>query len=1113
MSSTRRLAAIMFTDIQGYTALMQQNEQQAIRARDKHRRIFNSTTEKYRGKVLQYYGDGTLSIFDSAIDAVKCGIEMQLGFRMEPVIPVRIGIHTGDIFFSDEEIVGDSVNVASRIESLAVSGSVFISEKVYDEVKNQEGIQATRLKAFRLKNIEQPVVVYAISNEGLVVPNPEEIVGKTEPEDSPLPGGAGQQQAPPGAGSAPFLATKLFIPPPRPKAVARPRLIERLNEVLHRRLALISAPAGFGKTTLASEWAAGCGLPLAWLSLDERDSDPSRFLGYLIAALQAIKENLGAGPLGLLQSPQPPPMESILTALLNEAAAIPGHFVLVLDDYHIVDSQAVDQALGFLLEYMPSQMHLVITTREDPNLPLPRLRVRSQLTEIRASDLRFTPAEAAGFLNQAMGLNLPGEAVEALEARTEGWIAGLQMAALSMQGRADTAGFIQAFTGSHRFILDYLAEEVLHQQPERVRHFLLQTSILDKLCGPLCDAVTGEDDGKEMLEALERGNLFVVHLDDERRWFRYHHLFAEVLRSRLMEILPGQSQGMHLRASEWYDGNGLRADAVHHALAAKDFERAAALAELSWPEMDGQFQSAAWLKWVRALPDELIRLRPVLIMGYAWAFLNDGELEAGQARLREVEQWLEISSGNSRQPEALSAGMVVVDEGQFRSLPASVAIARAYIAQALGDVAGTVEHARHAFRLLPEEDHVGRGQAAALLGLTHWASGNLEAAYQALSDTMGHFLRAGYLQFAVSVTYGLADIRIAQGRLGDAVKAYEHSLRLVAEQPGPVPRGTADLYLGLGGLHRERGELEAAARQLEKSEELGLQAALPDWPWRLCVAKAQLQESLGDVDGALGQLDEAQRLYYRNPMPDVRPIAAIRARLLARQGRLAEAQAWVRQLGLSVDEELSFLHEFEHLAFSTILIAQGRSGQPGPFFEDADKLLNRLLEAAEAGGRTGSAIEVLIQQALACEAQGNVPLALEPLSRALSLAAPEGYIRAFADEGRPMARLLSEAAARGLMPAYVRRLLSAVGGGEAMLEEQPAQPLVAPSVQPLIEPLSERELEILRLIDQGLSNQEISERLFLALSTVKGHNRNIFGKLGAERRTEAVARARELGLL
>lgn len=1113
MSTTRRLAAIMFTDIQGYTALMQQNEQQAIRARDKHRRIFNSTTEKYGGKVLQYYGDGTLSIFGSAIDAVKCGIEMQLGFRMEPIIPVRIGIHTGDIFFSDEEIVGDSVNVASRIESLAVSGSVFISEKVYDEVKNQESIQAIRLKAFRLKNIEQPVVVYAISNEGLVVPNPEDIIGKTEPEDSSLPGGAEQQQARRGAGSAPFLATKLFIPPPRSKTVARPRLAEHLNEVLHRKLALISAPAGFGKTTLASEWAAGCGLPLAWLSLDERDSDPSRFLGYLIAALQAIKENLGAGALSLLQSPQPPPMESILTALLNEIAAIPNHFVLVLDDYHMADSQAVDQALAFLLEYMPAQMHLVITTREDPHLPLPRLRVRSQLTEIRASGLRFTPAEAAGFLNQAMGLNLPAEAVAALEDRTEGWIAGLQMAALSMQGRADTAGFIQAFTGSHRFILDYLAEEVLHQQPERIRSFLLQTSILDKLCGPLCDAVTGEDDGKEMLEALERGNLFVVHLDDERRWHRYHHLFAEVLRARLTEALPGQAPGLHLRASEWYDGNGLRADAVHHALAAKAFERAAGLIELAWPEMDGQFQSAAWLKWVRALPDELIRLRPVLIMGCAWAFLNDGELEAGQARLREVEHWLEISSGNSQEPVALSAGMAVVDEVQFRSLPASVAIARAYIAQAGGDVAGTVEHARQAFRLLPEDDHVGRGQAAALLGLTQWASGNLDAAHQALSDTMAHFLRAGYLQFAISVTYGLADIRIAQGRLGEAVRTYEHSLQLVAGLPGPAPRGTADLYLGLAGLHRERGELEAAARQLQKSEELGLQAALPDWTWRLCVARAQLQASLGDIDDALSQLDEAQRLYYRNPMPNVRPIAAQRARLLARQARLDEALPWVRQRSLSVDDELSFLGEFEYLAFSTILIALGRSGKPGQFIEEALGLLQRLLEAAEAAGRMGSVIEILIQQALAQEAQGKLSPALETLSRAMSLAEPEGYVRIFADEGRPMARLLSEAAARGLMPKYVSCLQAALQGGEQKREEAPPAPTVASSSQPLIEPLSERELEILRLIDQGLSNQEISERLFLALSTVKGHNRNIFGKLGAERRTEAVARARELGVL
>lgn len=1110
MPRSRQLAAIMFTDIKGYTALMQQDEDEAVKARKKHRSIFNSITDKYNGKVLQYYGDGTLSIFDSAVDAVKCGIEMQLGFREAPAIPVRIGIHTGDIFFSEEDIVGDSVNVASRIESLAVPGSVFVSEKAYDEIKNQSTIKATRLQAFRLKNVETPVVVYAIANEGLVVPRPEDIEGKTEKAPP-----ATEEQAP-GKKSQPLLATKLFTPPPRPNAVARPRLIRRLNEGLSGRLSLLSAPAGFGKTTLASEWAAGSGLPVAWLSLDERDSNLTRFLTYLTAALQVIDKDIGKGVSDMLHAPQPPPAESILTQLLNEVAIIQGRFILVLDDYHIVDSKAVDQALGFLLEHMPPQMHLAITTREDPQLPLSRLRVRGQLTELRVEALRFTTSEAASFLNQAMGLSLSEEDIAALESRTEGWIAGLQMAALSMQGRADTAAFIQAFTGSHRFILDYLAEEVLHSQPDTVRNFLIQTAILERLCGPLCDAVTGSEGGKAMLDTLERGNLFVIPLDDERQWYRYHHLFADVLMARLMEEQPGQLPGLHRRASVWYEHNGSPADAIRHALAGKDFERAAGLIERAWPEMDGNFESAAWLRWVQALPDALIRARPVLLVGIAWAHLNDGEMEAGEARLREAEQWLARQGNGDQQPTGRPAGMAVTDEAQFQGLPASIAIARAYLSQSFGDAAGTVKYAQHALSLLPENEYIMRGQAAALQGLTHWASGALDEAHQALTDTMSYFQIAGNIQFALSVTYGIAEIRATQGRLNDAFSNYEYALMAIAEQHKAIPRGTADLYLGLSGLFRERGDLAAATLQFQKSEELGPSLALPDWPYRLCVAKARLKEATGEPEAALALLDEAERLYFRTPMPNVRPVAALKARLWAIQGRLDEALAWVHTRKLSADDNLSFLQEFEHLTLARVLIGKYHSSRAEETIIQAMRLLERLLEAAEEGGRMGNAIEILVQQALARAAQGEKALALAALERALALAEPEGYFQAFADEGQPMARLLREAAARGIMPDYTGKLLAAFDA-----ERTEVKPAAIPTltqghpapVRPLIEPLSQRELEILQLIAQGLSNKEISERLFLALSTVKGHNKNIFGKLEAQRRTEALVRARELGLL
>jgi LuxR family maltose regulon positive regulatory protein len=413
------------------------------------------------------------------------------------------------------------------------------------------------------------------------------------------------------------------------------------------------------------------------------------------------------------------------------------------------------------------------------------------LTELRATDLRFTPEEAAEFLKEVMGLDLSTEDIAALENRTEGWIAGLQLAALSMQGRKDTAGFVQAFTGSHRFVLDYLVEEVLQQQPDRVRTFLLQTSILDRLSGPLCDAITGQEDSRGMLEALERGNLFVVPLDDERRWYRYHHLFANVLQARAMEEQPDQVPHLHRRASEWYEHNGLPADAIRHALAAEDFERAADLVEVTWRAMDRSYQSATWLGWAKALPDELVRVRPVLSAGYGRTLLDVGELEAAEARLRDAERWLDTTADMNQRPderpevpsaEMSVAGMVVVDEEQFRSLPASIATARAAHAQALGDVPGTVTYARRALDLLPGGYYYERGVLAALLGVAYWASGDLEAAHRSFADFMANMRMAGNILVAISGTFVLADIRMAQGRLHEAVRAYEQSLQLAEEQ-------------------------------------------------------------------------------------------------------------------------------------------------------------------------------------------------------------------------------------------------------------------------------------------------------------------------------------------
>jgi len=901
--------------------------------------------------------------------------------------------------------------------------------------------------------------------------------------------------------STPILATKLYIPPPRSKAVLRPRLIERLNEGLHGKLTLISAPAGFGKTTLVSEWVASCGQPVAWLSLDEGDNAPTRFLTYFIAALQTIVAEIGAGVLGVLQSPQPPPIESILTALVNEITTIPDNFIFVLDDYHIIDSKPVDKAFTFLLEHLPSQMHLVIATREDPHLPLSRLRVRGQLTELRAADLRFTPTEAAEFLNQAMSLQLSAEDIAVLETRTEGWIAGLQLAALSMQGHQDAASFIKSFTGSHHFVLDYLIEEVLEQQSESVQAFLLRTSILDRMCGPLCDAVlpAPSTSGQETLEYLERTNLFIVPLDSERRWYRYHHLFGDLLRQRLGK--PKEFAEFHLRASQWHEENGDLGAAFHHAIAAGDFVRAAGLAEAAWQGMNESFQTAALLGWVKKLPEEVIRVRPVLCTQLGQAFADAGEPDASELRLQDAERCLD--------------GSDVANEAQHKPLPVMIALTRAYNAQAQGNLAATVKYAELALQITPEDDFVRRAQAIITLEVTHWASGNLESAIRALGDWMESMTQLGNHVFVVVSAFAVADLLVSLGRLNEAERVYQDALQLAAQHGPEAEHVTAHHHLGLSMIHRQRGDDTLAAHHLKRAAELGLQTTLVDWLHRWHVAQSQLKEAAGDLETALTLLDEAKRVYVQSPLPDLRPIAALKARIHLKQGRPDKARTWAAERGLSLADEVSYLHEFEHLTLARLEIAN-------PL---VNALLARLLQAAEAQKRRGSALDILLVQALAHEAQGNRPQALAALKHALSLAEPEDYIRIFVDEGEPMQLLIldfrlwigkqSHSQDHTLL-GYVDKLLAAFAPPVNKQSTTPALAAGASVKNPkseMVEPLSERELEVLRLVAQGLSNREISERLFLALNTVKGHNQKIFDKLQVQSRTEAVARARELGLL
>ena len=904
--------------------------------------------------------------------------------------------------------------------------------------------------------------------------------------------------------AGPLLETKLHLPRWRRDLVARPRLSERLSRGAESALTLVSAPAGFGKTTLLAEWlaaAAADGRSVAWLSLDQRDNDPALFWTYLVAALKTAAQGAGASALSLLQPPQPP-NEAGLVTLLNDLDALPNDVVLVLDDYHVIDARDVQDGMAFLLEHLPPQIHLVIASRADPALPLARLRGRGELVEIRAADLRFTPGEAAAYLNEVMGLVLTARDVAKLEGRTEGWIAALQLAALSMQGREDTAAFIAGFAGDDRYIVDYLAEEVLQRQPEHVQLFLLQTSILDRLSGPLCDAVTGQDGGKAKLAALERGNLFLLPLDDRRRWYRYHQLFADVLQAHLRDEQPDEVPDLHRRASGWYEQNDEPAEAIRHALAAGDYERAADLVELAIPAMRRSRQEAAVHGWLELLPDEVVRVRPVLSVGYAGALLARGELEGVEGRLRDAERWLDTAAGIRPGSQAPSAEMVVVDDEEFRRLPAAIELYRAAQALARGDVPGTVRHGRRALDLSPADDHLCRASAAGLMGLAFWASGDLEAGHSGYAECMAGLRRAGHIADIFGCAIALADIRRVQGRLGEAMRTYEQALQRAPQQGGSVLRGTADMYVGMSEVYRERDDLPAATQQLLRSQELGEHTGLPQNRYRWRVAMARIREAEGDLGGALDLLNEAERLYVSDFFPDVRPVPALRARVRIAQGEWGEALGWARERGLSAADDLSYLHEFEHITLARVLLARYTAERAERSIDEATRLLERLLRAAEEGQRTGSVIEILVQQALAHQARGQISAALASLQRAVTLAEPEGYVRIFADEGPPIASLLRAVAKQGTAPDYVRRLLAAANKTEDS----------TPASQGLIEPLSARELDVLRLLGTDLDGPEIARELVVSLNTVRTHTKNIYAKLGVNNRRAAVRRAKELDL-
>jgi len=780
--------------------------------------------------------------------------------------------------------------------------------------------------------------------------------------------------------------------------------------------------------------------------------------------------------------------------------------VLALDDYHVIDNPAVHEAVAFLLDHLPPQVTLALTTRADPPLPLSRLRARGELLELRASDLRFTTAEAETFLNQVMGLALEPTLVAALEVRTEGWAAGLQLAALSARGHttagdpgsAGVEGFVEAFSGSHRFVLDYLVEEVLDTQPEPVRSFLLDTSLLEQLCGPLCDALTGRDDGQRMLQRLERDNLFLVPLDDHRQWYRYHHLFADALRVRLLAEQPDRVQGLHRAASEWHAEYGTLTDAIGHAVAAGDAEAAADLIERALPEARRRRHDRVIRDWLQAIPDEVVRRRPVLSTQQAWLRLSEGDLEGVEVSLHHAEQELEAMS-----PDGQGSAS---EDDQRRTLSAWIAIYRASAAQARGDTDATAEHARRALELAGPEDHFARGGAAGFLGLAAWADGDLEVAVDTFTQAVASLHSAGNVTDELGSTVVLAEMWQARGHPARARRLYEQALETAGTHPELPLSTTGDLHAGLADVLREQAELNAAEWHLDASQKLGETASLPENQHRWHLARAGLLRTQGDLEGALSELQQASSLYLPGFFPDVRPIPAVITRLKITLGRLEEAWGWAREHQVAATDDLTYLAEFNHLTLARLLIAQQRAHGDSGSLEDAVALLDRLRSAAQAGGRGASVVDTHLLLALAHDARGQRAEALAQLDRALTRAVPAGYVRLFLDEGAPMEDLLHAAQRRPGTGELARAVLEA-GAVPA--------PIAAPRADaaPPPEGLSERELDVLRLLASDLTGPDIAGRLFMSVNTFRTHTRHIFTKLEVNTRRAAVARADELNLL
>ncbi|TVX93776.1 LuxR C-terminal-related transcriptional regulator [Paenibacillus agilis] len=891
-----------------------------------------------------------------------------------------------------------------------------------------------------------------------------------------------------------IISTKLYIPQTRSHVVKRSRLIDKLDEgAKNNKLTLISASAGYGKTTLVSDWLACCDQPAAWLSLDEGDNDPRRFFQYLFAAVKMNMRNMdeeAVERLDIVHSPQLPSIELLLTTLIHTMTATSDDCLIVLDDYHVIQSETIQQAVASLLERMPNYVHVVITTREEPLLPLSRLRARGQITEIRVSDLRFTYSEAAEFLEQTMGLQLSSEQTALLETRAEGWIVGLQLAALSIRDQKDASSFIRSFRGSHRFVLDYLVEEVLQRQPSSIQQFLMRTSILDRLCGSLCEAVLHSEDGEptvrdasgqSILEYLERSNLFIVPLDDERRWYRYHHLFADLLRQRLRQQLNASTQnemlivaGLHLRASEWYENNSFEIESFHHAVAANDTERAARLLEGNGMPLLFRGAAAPALIWLDSISNTQLDAQPALWVLYASALLISGRVSEVESKLKAAEYAIQL----------------VEQDEKNRDLLGHIASIRATIAVSKHEAETILIESRRALELVYPDNFPVRTAATWSLGYAYQLQGDRAAASKAYMDALTSGQKIGHVIITIMSSLGLGRIQECENQLHMAAETYQQVLKLVGDMPLPA---VCEAHLGLARIYYEWNDLHTALQHGQISVRLAKQLEHTDRVVAGEVFLAKLKIAQGDVSEAAAIISKAEHMasqyHFKHQLP---LIAEAQVYVLILQEHLTAAHTLSRKYNLPISQ-------------ARVLLAQGNTAT-------ALAILEAAIQKVEAKALEDERLKIIILFSIVLYAHGEQIKALEALREALTMAEPSGCIRSFIDEGVGMKKLLGVAIVHGIMPNYTAKLLAQFESEEQIYQFTSNELQLDPE-RVLIESLSARELEVLHLIAQGLSNHEISERLFIALTTVKGHNRVIFDKLQVKRRTEAVARARQLGLL